>query len=287
MDINHLQHHNHHNPHQELQQQQQQQYPPVELHHHHHELQHHQQHPLGQLPPQLQLDLTLNAFAAIAPQVEEAGGVPLGPVFADDLSFHPIHHPHHHAHESDRSNIHNNDIINNDNHHVHLAAPVDPEPVPVDVDDLLAADNSGNHLHDPTDTTALEMEQPQQQQQQLTLDNNTTTATCTNPLACSITMPTYEELQQDICAKNLLIESLRKQLRGREKRLLKQASNQSTTSLIGEAVLQSSHTAPFDAMTAAAMTATIQEKDPNTITNLQQRWKARFQQLYVHECVAL
>jgi hypothetical protein len=84
-------------------------------------------------------------------------------------------------------------------------------------------------------------------------------------------------LQSELAKKQAEVDALKKALKSRDRQLQHQASQRSTTLLIGEAVLAHNNSINSNLQSLSTITADI--VDPNKITNLEDRWKARFQQL--------
>lgn len=100
--------------------------------------------------------------------------------------------------------------------------------------------------------------------------------TATDSMTVDVTV-----LQSALASKEAEVAALKKALELRDRHIVRQATQQSATSLIGEAVLAQSSAAASAAsvMSHAGTIMGAAGMDPNKISNLQQRWKARFQQL--------
>ena len=187
------------------------------------------------------------------------------------LDAHHHHDPSAHEVQVDDHSPHHPDDDDDDDlpdHHVDaLYAEAAAEAEAVAALDPLSNHNNNNHIH-----------------------NNNNATTTTTPVSSS----DVQLLQMQLAAKQAEIEALKKALQQRDRQLEHQVSQQSTTSLIGEAVLAQAantnttmdHHPPTGTTTAAGESATTSHSssnnnnnDPNNISNLQQRWKARFQQL--------
>ncbi|GKY95973.1 hypothetical protein MPSEU_000557800 [Mayamaea pseudoterrestris] len=154
-------------------------------------------------------------------------------------------------------------------------------------DDLLIADDQQDDDDDassprPTDS---HLESPEELYAEATAAvEAAAAASLENPHVEDIVLPTasggnaappmdINSLQSALASKEAEVEALKKALKRRDRQLIRQASQQSTSAIIGEAVLK--HAKGEDANNSNLISAI----DPNKISNLEQRWKARFQQL--------